>query len=124
MAKQSFRKESSFFADAADLMSNLTLTPTSLYSKIISEVDDYEQEVTISKVLDKKDRTILDPASGRLNRNLPMAPVEPLVEFLGAEPVFLSAVALYSKGSAHAAHPGALLDVLTPDKTADEPTPV
>lgn len=44
-----------------------------------------------------------------------VAPLEPLIEFLEAKPIFLSAVTLYSKRSAYAAHQGTLPDVLSPD---------
>jgi len=71
-----------------------------------------------------KSRIKIRPHSFNFFTNLLGAPVEPLVELLGAEPVFLSAVALYSKGRTHAAHPGALLDVLSLDKTADQSAPV
>jgi hypothetical protein len=48
---------------------------------------------------------------------------EPFVEFFRAELVFLCAIALYGKRGAYAAHPGALLYVLTLGQSADQASP-
>ena len=53
-----------------------------------------------------------------------MSAVESLVEFFKSEAIFLSAVALYGKGSANAAHPGALLNIFAVNQTADQAAPV
>ena len=60
----------------------------------------------------------------RRSRYLPVETVEPFIEFLGAEAVFLSTVALHRKGSTYTAHHGALRNALAPDETADQASPV